>query len=586
MNGRLATAYVVLGSITTIGVVTGIRLRSRQVDQVQNETVINFPPMPDLGRWPRELYDRITSASKIAQEANQSVKALGELSQLYFSNGYSREAAIILKMLLEKDAMNGRWPYLLGIIEARAEHRETAEIFFATAARLMPDYAPAQIHHANLLAISGKSEDARRIFERCVILAPQDPRPPFGLAKLDFAQGEERAAIGRLRQTVKVFPKYQETHLMLADLLAKSGLKQEADEQRAFLYSGQASPPDDDPLVDDAYQFCYDSYRLLALGEVRNLVQEYKGALSYLQRAAQLEPANPEVQEALARTYIGLGRWDEANKTIQLAIKRVGSNELLYTRLSEVLLTQGKGTEAIALLSEQQKTHPNSAVIGNALGLAYLGTGQMAEAIQAFSSAVQTDAMFPEAQLNLAHCFLKTGDAGLARIWAEKALRIRPESLRGLSILIMAHAQSGDVELAVARARELKFRSGNNSEYSNIYTKALFQAGNQAAERGEHEKAEQYYREGLQANEADGQLHGALGMLCGKLHRYAEAQNEFKIFTQLEPHNALGYILLGAALNADSKPREARESWKTGLKVATEAQNSKHISQLRQLLGE
>lgn len=373
---------------------------------------------------------------------------------------------------------------------------------------------------------------------------------------------------------------------MLADLLAKAGDAQHAAEQRAFLSSGQGSPPDMDPYVDDTYRFCYNTHRLQTLGELRNQAQDYEGARLYLQRAARIDPKDPDIQDALARTYMGLNRWEDARNTLQLALQRTGPNDQLYSRLAEVLLAQNKGDDAVALLLKAQENHSGTATIKNALGLAYLALDRTPEAIEAFAAAAQLDPIFPEAQINLARCHLKSGDPRLARSWAERALKLRPESLEGLALLTVCALQMNDIDAATAGAQQLFLYSRNAAEYRPLYAAIMLRAGNLTAERGEHTKAEQLYRDGLTVNGNDGQLHGALGMLYGKLHRYAEARAEFETFLRLEPRNPLGYILLGAAFNAENKPAEARQTWRNGLNIATEIQDSARISQLRQLLGE
>ena len=153
-------------------------------------------------------------------------------------------------------------------------------------------------------------------------------------------------------------------------------------------------------------------------------------------------------------------------------------------------------------------------------------------------------------------------------------------------MLTEAELQEGDVDAALASARELFRRGLNVAEYRSVYAAALFRAGNLAAERGEHDQAEQWYRDGIAVNDRDGRFHGALGMLYGKLHRYTEARGEFETFLRLDPRNPAAYILLGSAFSAEGKPAEARQAWTTGLGIATELKDSARELQLRRLLGQ
>ena len=583
MRGRLLTAYAGLGLALVLAVVAGIRLlRQPPGDPILAE----LPAVPDLSRWPQEMRDRVAAAYAATADPGTTVKAAGELAWLYFANGYPAEAVQMLGILIQLYPAQARWPYLLGILKERSGDREGAEAQFAGAVRLAPGYAPALIHLANLQALLGRAEPARRLFEQGLGLGADDPRIPFGLAKLDFARGDEPAAIARLQGAVRQFPKYQETHLMLADLLAKAGEASLAEEQRAFLYGGQGSPPDPDPWLDGGIPYCYDSFRLLSQGEARCMAQEYGSAVPYLQRAAGLEPKDVEIQETLARAYIGTRRLDEAAHALRFALEGIGPNDVLYDRLAEVLIAQNRAGEALDLLNGVRRSRPDSALIANSVGITQLALGRTPEAIVAFTAAAKLDPNFADPRVNLARCHLGSGDPAPARAWLEQALRIRPEALDALALLTEAELQEGDVDAALTSARELYRRGLNVAEYRSIHAAALFRAGNLAAERGAHDQAEQLYREGIAANDRDGRFHGALGMLYGKLHRYPEARTEFETFLRLDPRNPAAYVLLGSALTAEGKPAEARQAWTTGLGIATELQDSARVLQFQRLLGQ
>ena len=583
MKARILIVCLGLG-LSILFFVMGSR-RSRPEPLPTTKSIPGLPTMPDLRRWPQEMRDLVATSYRAIGDPAESTKALRELAQVYYANGFIPEATQTLQALLLADPENGRWPYLLGLLEERTDNRVAAEASFASAARLAPTYVPALFHRTNLLAISGQFAVARRLFEQCVVIDPADPRAALGLAKLEFAQSNEPAAIERLWLLVQQHPEFPDAHLMLADLLAKSGDMRRAAEQRTFLIAGQSAPPDKDPYVDETYRYCYDSRRLQALGQIRNATQDYDTALLYLRRAVQIDPVNEEMYEALAQAHIGLKQWTEAQSTLQLALQRAGPSDMIYSRLAEVLLAQKKGDEAINLLLSAQNERPATALQKNALGSTYLALNRIPEAIEAFSAAVKLDPIFADSQFSLTRCYLAAGNFPAAREWVERALKLRPESIEGLAMLTAANLQSNDIDAAINSARELALRGGHKAEYKAIYAAVQLRAGNRSAERGEHAKAEQFYREGLSVDERNGQLHGALGMLYGKLHHNAQAKAEFELFRQIEPRNPLGFILLGAAFQAENKPEEARRTWNAGLEIAIETKDSTRITQLQQLLG-
>ena len=564
------------------GSVVACRLWSHQ--QRVGPTLAGVSAIPDLSRWPVDFRKRILALTSAVAEGNQPEQSLGELAVLYLANDYTAEAEKALRVLCLREPENPRWPYLLGTQRLRAGDKVEAKRLFADTLKLAPDYPPALLQSGDLLGGIGRFGEAHACFDRRLKLLPGDSSSLFALAKLDHASGDYEAAAGRLRALVEHDPKFQEAHLMLADLLEKKGDLRGAAEQRGYLRGGRPSPPVADAWLDEVYLLSYDAYRLQAFGAMQLEAGQLENAIPYLQRANQLDPTDADVQNLLAKTYSDLRRWKEAQSILEAGLKYAPENEVLQARLADVLVQQGLTADALTRLQAAVEKLPQKALLHSALGQTFLQMDRAEEAADALRAALKLNPIMVDAQLNLGRALLKLGKRAEAKATIVGAQKMRPDDRGALGMLAALELEDGEFDAAEQHAQSLVTIDPDQPQALDLFARVKLQKGNVVAESGRDNEAEAIYRQGIASHPGFGQLHGALGMLYGKEHRFPEAVAQFQRYLELSPSDPLAHILLGTAYAALGRPDEARTIWARGLDVARDAKSTARIAQLEQLL--
>lgn len=573
---------LIFAVVVLAGSVVAYRLWSQQ--EQTRSAFAGLLSTPDLSRWPAEFRDQAASLNSSLARGKHPEQALGALATLYLANDYVAEAEKALRVLSQLEPQNPRWPYFLGTLRLRAGDKIEAEKLFAATVKLAPEYPPALLQWGELLSAMGRSAEAKACFERRLKLLPNDSSSLFALAKLDHARGDYDAATDRLSVVVERDPKFQEAHLMLGDLLEKKGDLSGAAKQRAFLRGGQASPPVADAWLDQVYLHSYDAYRLQAFGAIQMEAGQLEDALPYLQRSLSLNASDTDVQNLLAKAYSDLGRWNEAQSTVEAGLRNAPENEVLHARLANVLVQKGQTAEALAHLRVTVEKFPQKALLRSALGGVLLQLGRGEEAVAELRTALELDPVMVDAQLNLGRALLKTGKRAEAKTAVASALKMRPEDRESLGMLAALELEDGEFDAAEQHVERLVSSTPLQPEALDLFARVKLQKGNAVAESGRNTEAEAIYREGIAVNSGFGQLYGALGMLYGKERRFPEAIVEFRRYLEISPSDPLGYILLGSAYAAVGQLEDARTIWTQGLAVARQSGNANRISHLEHLL--
>jgi tetratricopeptide (TPR) repeat protein len=184
-------------------------------------------------------------------------------------------------------------------------------------------------------------------------------------------------------------------------------------------------------------------YALLQKGRVDE-------AITYFQKALQINPDYAEAHNNLGNILLKMGKVDEAITHYQKALQIKPDNAVIRNNLGNALLVMGKVDEAITHYQKTLQINPDYAEAHNSLGSALLQKGKMDEAMVHFQTALEINPDFAEAHNNLGNALFKMGKVDEAIVHYQKALQINPNDAEAQINLGSALLQKGSLDEAIA----------------------------------------------------------------------------------------------------------------------------------------
>lgn len=284
---------------------------------------------------------------------------------------------------------------------------------------------------------------------------------------------------------------------------------------------------------------------LLRLGRTAEARTQFEASL-------KLNPDQVSALTNLAQIYLDLGKPDDlrmARTLLERARKNTSDPEIsrallvTYLKLGQALMEKGRLDEAVTELNAALALDPantDAAIIYAALAEVYEAGGRYENAIPAMRLAVQRD---PQNEAyHFRYGLLLTDShapaAGILRL--QEALKQFPNSTRlwlGLGIAQLTHGQNVEAENSFKRSLELDAK----------LVPALAYLGVTYAERGQYEKAIDFYEQALALNS---QLAALNYLLADTILKKSDpdttrAEKYLKRATELDPNLAAAYLAWG-----------------------------------------
>ena len=222
----------------------------------------------------------------------------------------------------------------LGLMLVRFNSPE-AERYLRAATGLKPTdhveegQARAWLALAHLLE-NTKLEDALAAYRKASELTPKDPEPHLSAGLLQERQKEFSAAEAEYKQVLAVDPHSTEAAIGLTNLYMKSGRLGEAE---PLLRRLATERPDDAGIH-------------LQLGRVLAAQSKKDDAITEIQTALKLAPADSDAQREIADLYSSAGKNDLAENAYRALVTTQPKDPELHRGLGQALLRQKKFPEA------------------------------------------------------------------------------------------------------------------------------------------------------------------------------------------------------------------------------------------------
>ncbi|HYG11698.1 MAG TPA: tetratricopeptide repeat protein, partial [Pyrinomonadaceae bacterium] len=284
-------------------------------------------------------------------------EVLVELAIAYFYAGQYRKTAAPLARALARDPQNAPARHMLGKTHFMAGEFEQAARELEAALALKPnDYDAA--YTLGLAYLKRRQlAQARRIYEQMVVALGDRPPLRVLIGRAYRETGFLPEAVEEFKKAVALDPRFPRVHYYLAfTYLLKDGASALGDAVKELQLELAAHPE----------EFFANYY----LGVIQVSEGKHQTALGLLEKAARLQPNNPDPQFFLGQAYQSLGQYKQAIAAFRKAIALnpgLAHNDYQVTnahyRLGQSLLKAGRTEEgerelqrAAALKSEAFKT--------------------------------------------------------------------------------------------------------------------------------------------------------------------------------------------------------------------------------------
>jgi len=418
------------------------------------------------------------------------------------------------------------------------------------------------------LAQQGDLPCALRSFRKALELDPNHWEANFNLALAYLRMGRPQEALPRLQKVGEVRPEFLPGRLALASVLAESGdLEAAAREFQGALDSHPTS-----------------TQALHGLAKIRMTQRRYSAAISYLERALEADPANPEYQlmlgvchsengetekaiavlgklvEArpddfgarfnLATVFAKAERYPEAAKHYQEALRINPSSDVARLSAAKALVNIHEYERALELVERWSESWPPSVdefELRHVRGTALRGLGEYAKAEAELRRAVALRPDHADSHYNLGFALARLKKLEAAREHLERAKELDPESADirfQLGRVLQALQDRAAAQKELAKFQESKRRSRDATMAESAAAR-----GNAHLKEGNYEAARREYQQAIEHNPADARLYYDISLAYAGLGDRAAQIRALEKAVEIDPklaraQNELGIIYM------------------------------------------
>ena len=314
MKSRLPKQiYILMGAVLLLGVL--LMTVNQQVPDSESERIqdaldeatliAGIPSVPNLAGWPKDLFTELKQTHAALNEASERVAALGRLGEIYFANGFYGEATQCFAALIKIAPKEPRWPYFMGLASSDYQDKSVAIRSFERALLLDTTYPSIRYELGLAFLDTGHILDSIVHFESLTQLKEWEPWAYYGLARgLAIEEGYEKA-LEFIERAIELDQDVKEFYSFAEELMLYRGDRAKVEEVEAIKNALSYEKRPFDLWFQGLWEFCYDTFRLLRLGEAEALAGNRDRSLEILAKAKlvsgslEYDPSSFEAIEAL-----------------------------------------------------------------------------------------------------------------------------------------------------------------------------------------------------------------------------------------------------------------------------------------------
>jgi O-antigen biosynthesis protein len=301
----------------------------------------------------------------------------------------------------------------------------------------------------------------------------------------------------------------------------------------------------------------------------------YSEALSFYQKAIELDSNNAELYVGVARQLIGLERLAEARDTLEKAVQVKPDHAEAQTLL-------GVYFQKIANDFPAAETHFRSAIQGDPqyarsqylLGELYISLQRLDDARAVYEQLCKNVPGVYEGHFGLGSVLLKQNAAEEAIKELKRAIDIKPADPETYRLLGQALAKLGKKEESQAALKQYQERKDNENKLTQLLRAARrnptvpdnwFQLGGFYLRNRESRKAIEAFERGLELEPKRTAVYGYVGALYLQLKDLEPAEKYLRQAIDLDPKNPEPYNNLGVCYMFKNDYRNAADAFQKSI---------------------
>ena len=512
-----------------------------------------------------------------SRDPNVAKRRYLESGNKYFDKGKFKEARIMYLNAKSKDQRWGPAYYKLGLTALKLGSLAEAVNAFRRAVELVP---PSEADHWDAVVklseiYLGVTRDKAYLDEvegYCKKLLDRDPNSYDGhrlTGDLDFVRATEQfkvankgAGTALLDQSIAEYRKAEaikpgqagvvmqlaralevETQYAEAEKLYRGVIEKDKTYQNAYielyrLLMFQAKPEDAEQVLKLGAQNNPKQFGYLTLLAMHYYTQKRRedmvGILNQIKSHAK---ELPQAYLTVGDFYLRMGEGDTAVREYREGMTKDAPRKATYEkRIIEVLMRQGKRTEAAELNAQILKDDAND---NDARGLAatfMLDKGEVSKALAELQAVAAHSPNNPVAQYNLGRAHAARGEGEQARQSFQKAIDLKPDYVRARLALAQLQLTQRDFDAALKSAQEVLAKYDPNSGNARLIASAALMG------QKKFNDSRQLLDAMLKANPSSPDVHYQLGWVNLAESKYKEAADAFRRSYELNPANSRGLM--------------------------------------------
>ncbi len=510
-------------------------------------------------------------------------RQLVENGKRFVAKGKYKQASIVFRRALQKDAKNGEAYYQLGLVSLKLQAWPDAAAALRRAVSTMQDNEDAAVKLADLYwtayASNPKQEQPLLTDIRELVsgIRKKNPKSFDGLRLAGYvalAENKLPEALQDFEAARQVKPNDPSLEYIYAQALAASGRLPDAEEvARQSVAKNKTDTR--------AYDFLFGAYastkrmpeaenvlKMMADANPKNEAPLVKLAAFYYGTGRR-----PEMEASLARItshpadfpmgrltvglfFARLRDFDRARKELEEGAKADVKSKATYQKAeAQLLAMQGKNGEAAGLVDSILKENPNDsqAVAMRASMLVASGSPEkIKRAVSDLQGLVAKKNDDPELRFQLAQAFIADKQPDQARVHLEEAIkRSRPGTGAAARVLLaQLMSAKGDNSKALALADEA-LKIDPNSYYAHLVRSSSLVA------LGKRDDAKAELQNILKTVPTSADAQYQLGYLTYQEQNFKDAEAIFRSLQQSSPKDPRAVIGIIETLVAEGKPQDA-----------------------------